>query len=86
MDLVNKVGVITMLVTTGNAEHQFLRARDQFIAGLQIEIDAINLGISLYIVRLARSMTWTWSIRSARLSAASARRKFLLRCCQRVPI
>ncbi|CAG8892298.1 unnamed protein product [Penicillium egyptiacum] len=30
-----------MLVPTGNAEHQFLRTRDQFVADIQLEIDAI---------------------------------------------
>jgi hypothetical protein len=44
-----------MLATSGNAEHQFLRVRDQFIAGIQIEIDAImaRSGISPFRLALA---------------------------------
>ncbi|CAG7945216.1 unnamed protein product [Penicillium nalgiovense] len=44
-----------MLVTSGNAEHQFLRARDQFIAGIQLEVDAIiaRSGISPFRLALA---------------------------------
>ncbi|KAJ5209543.1 hypothetical protein N7449_003922 [Penicillium cf. viridicatum] len=44
-----------MLILAGNAEHQFLHTRDQFVAKIQLEIDALTSrqGISPFRLALA---------------------------------